>query len=89
MADFNYDTASIVLMETKGISVNGDVFRCPLDWIVKEAEERIRSRFVLQGGRIEENGIPLKETDVIGNAIGSLAFVGGLCTVQQGRFTVL
>jgi hypothetical protein len=56
----------------------GEVVRCPLTWTVDNAEAKIRASFELSGGRIEDQyGVTMEGTDVIGNAVGDLTFVGG------------
>ena len=70
-------------MATKDIRVimNGEIYPCPVGWTVETAERRIRSRYVLQGGELQHNAIPVdEETDQIGSFAGALNFVGG----QQG-----
>ncbi len=71
-------------MTTKDIAVNGQVFPCPLSWTVEQAEERIRSRYFLQGGGIEEDGVPVLGTALIRDLAGALAFVGGQPIQQLG-----
>ncbi len=65
-------------MATKEIRVivNGAIFNCPIDWTVEEAEARIRSRYVLEGGGVEENGIPVLATAQISALAGALTFAG-------------
>ena len=64
-------------MATKDITVNGEVFRCPVDWTVEETIRRIRSRYVLQGGGIDHNNVPVLATDLVSSFTGTLVFVGG------------
>jgi hypothetical protein len=66
-------------MATKDITVivNGSIFKCPTDWTVAEAEERIRSRYALHGGGIEKDGIAVRATDLISSFAGTLTFAGG------------
>ena len=71
-------------MATKDITVNGEVFPCPNDWTVDQAETRIRSFYVLAGGGLREGGVPLLGTQRIGDTVGALSFVGGQQT-QQGK----
>ena len=71
-------------METKDINVNGQVFRCPIEWTVEEAESKIRSRYGLQIGGIEEDGIPVLGTARIKDVAGPLTFVGGQPIQQLG-----
>jgi hypothetical protein len=53
-------------MATKNITVNGEVFRCPIDWTVDQAESKIRSAYLLAGyphiGYLQEGGVPLLGT---------------------------
>jgi len=65
-------------MATKDITVivNGSIFKCPTDWTVAEAEERIRSRYALHGGGIEKDGIAVRATDLISALTGTLTFAG-------------
>jgi hypothetical protein len=56
---------------------DGAVFRCRPEWNVDKAEAEIRGRFELSGGGIEDQNGALEGTDVIGNAVGDLTFVGG------------
>ena len=58
-------------METKNIDVNGETFCCPITWTVKQARERIRARYGLQGGGIDENNIPVLGT-VLSQVLWSL-----------------
>ena len=69
-------------MANKDVAVNGQICRCGADWTVEVAERRIRSRFGLQFGSLEEDGVVLLEGVVIGSLAGSLAFVGGQA-IQQ------
>jgi hypothetical protein len=64
-------------MEISQIHVNGEVFNCPRDWSVEMAESRIRTRYGLQFGAIEADGIAVFLTSLISNLPGDLAFVGG------------
>lgn len=70
-------------MATKDIDVNGVVFPCPVEWTVIQAVTNIRSIYVLQGGGIRHDGVPVSESDPrsIGSFAGALAFVGG--PIQQ------
>ena len=72
-------------MTTKDITVNGGVFRCPVDWRVEDAEGRIRSHYGLQFGGIEHNNVPLRRVDLIGSFTGTLVFVGGQPIQQPGK----
>ena len=64
-------------MPTKDINVHGNVFPCPTDWTVEEAEARIRSSYGIQFGGIEHNGISVLGTSLISSFTGNLDFVGG------------
>ena len=44
---------------------------------MEKAERRIRSRFGLQHGGLEEDGIAAEETDLISALTGTLTFAGG------------
>ena len=74
-------------MAAKDITVNGEVFPCPTDWTVDEAEPRIRSFYVLAGGGLRADGLPLLGTKRIGDTVGALSFVGGQQT-QLGKSAV-
>ncbi len=50
-------------MATKDITVNGEVFLCPTDWTVDEAKAKIRSVYLLAGGGLRANGVPLLGTN--------------------------
>ena len=74
-------------MATKDITVNDEVFRCPIDWTVDQAKAEIRSFYVLAGGGLQEVGVPLLGTQRIGDTVGTLSFVGGK-QIQQGKSAV-
>ena len=60
------------------ISVNGANFPCPSSATIGQAESRIRSRFGLQFGSLEDqNGALMDENASIETAIGTISFVGG------------
>ena len=57
---------------------NEDVFFNPA-WTGAQAEKKIRERFLLQGGGLEdENGITVEDDDILGER--QLRFVGGRST---------
>ena len=64
-------------MTTKDIAVNGQVFRCPIEWTVDQARYEIRSWYCLQGGGIavEGNRVPVPGDKLISSLTGTLAFV--------------
>ena len=62
---------------TKNIIVGEQIFPCPVNWTVDQARNEIRSAFVLSGGYIAENNIPLAGTDTIREKTGDLEFVAG------------
>ena len=57
--------------------MSGEVFPCPVHWTIYEAREEIRALFMLQGGGIRHQDIPVLGTDLIGSFTGNLVFVGG------------
>ena len=67
----------------KDVHVNGQVFRCSVEWTVEQAETRIRSFYGLQNGGIVEDGDPVLGTQLISSLTGTLAFVGGQ---QLGKY---
>ncbi len=69
-------------MTSKNIAVNGKIFRCPIEWTVEQARCEIRSRYVLPGGDIEEDGVPLLGSVLIRLTSGALVFVAGQ-TIQS------
>ena len=71
-------------MATKDITVNGEVFPCPNDWTVDQAKAEIRSAYLLAGGGLRADGVPLLGTQRIGDTAGALSFAGGQST-QQGK----
>ena len=80
--------AGTTIMTTKDINVNGEVFRCPVDWTVMEARDEIRSRFVLHGGGIYHNNVPVRATDLISSFTGTLVFFGGQPIQQPSKHFV-
>jgi hypothetical protein len=48
---------------------------CSDNWTVENVINEIRSRFQLRGGGINEDGVALLSTEVIGNTNGVLLFV--------------
>ena len=72
---------------TKDITVRGEVFPCPKDWTVDQAKEEIRSFYVLAGGGLQADGVPLLGTQRIGDTAGALSFVGGQQTLQGKTMT--
>lgn len=64
-------------MASKDIDVGGRVFHCPVEQAVEQAETTIRSRFGLQVGGIDQDGLPALGTAPISSLTGSLAFVDG------------
>ena len=72
-------------MATRNIEVNGSNFRCPVGATVDQAEIRIRSRYLLAGGGLEdEKGALVDGAALIGATTGYLTFVGGQ-PIQQGK----
>ena len=64
-------------MSTKDITVNGNIFQCPTDWNVDQAEATIRSYYGIRFGRIEHNGIStVLATTLISTFTGNLVYVG-------------
>jgi hypothetical protein len=55
----------------------GEVYRCRPDWDVNEARSKIREGSRLDGGWIEDENGMMRGTDLIGNAVGDLTFMGG------------
>ena len=72
-------------MATKDITVNGEIFRCPIDWTLTEARDEIRDRYVLEGGGIDHNNVPVRGSDLIKTFSGTLAFVGGRSKQQPSK----
>ena len=64
--------------------MNGEDFNCPKEWNVEKAEARIRTRYGLQFGGIEANGVAVLSTSLISSLAGDLAFVGGK-PIQAGN----
>jgi hypothetical protein len=56
---------------------DGHVFRCRSRWTVDEAKAKIRMAYGLEFGGIHDQVGAFGETDVIGDAVGDLTFVGG------------
>ena len=72
-------------MAQRNILVNGQGFPCPDGATVDQAEARIRSRFLLAGGGLEDqNGAVMDGNALIGTTTGALSFVGGQ-PGQQGN----
>ena len=72
-------------MAKRNIVVNGNNFPCPVGATVDQAESRIRSRFGLQfGGLEDDNGALIDGTALIGATVGALSFVGGQ-PIQHGK----
>jgi hypothetical protein len=72
-------------MAKRNISVNGQNFPCPVGATVDQAEARIRSRYgLLYGGLEDQNGALMDGTVLIGATTGPLSFVGGQ-PIQQGK----
>jgi hypothetical protein len=69
--------------EIRVVVREGAVFRCRPDWTVDEAEAKIRAKYGLKFGGTEDQVGDLKGTDVIGNAVGDLTFVGGRALPPQ------
>ena len=72
-------------MATKSIIVGTQIFPCPIGWTVNQARDEIRSRFGLQNGGLDENGIPVLGSAMISSFRGNLTFVGGQFIQQQGK----
>jgi hypothetical protein len=46
------------------IKIDGrKTFRCPVGWSSGEARTEIQARYLLNGGGINRNGIPIRSTD--------------------------
>jgi hypothetical protein len=73
--------------EIRVVVREGAVFRCRPDWTVDEAEVKIRAKYGLEVGGTEDQVRDLKGTDVIGNAVGDLTFVGGRALPPQPAAT--
>jgi hypothetical protein len=60
-------------------------------WTVDEAEAGIRAMYGLEFGGIKDQNGAMKGTDVIGNAVGDLTFVGGreISSQPTGIFAIL
>jgi hypothetical protein len=62
----------------KNIDVNGANFPCPVVASIDEAEKRIRSRYNLTGGGLEDaNGALFNGTALISVTVGALFFIDG------------
>jgi hypothetical protein len=62
----------------KTIHIDGQrIFQCPIGWTVEDAEKKIRSCYVLNGGLITKNGIAARSADLIMED-GEYAFVNAL-----------
>jgi hypothetical protein len=48
------------------IKIDGrKTFRCPVGWSAGEARTEIQARYLLTGGGIHRDGIPIRSTDLI------------------------
>lgn len=67
------------IMETTNIRVivAGRDYSCPVEWTVEEARNEIQTRYSLIGGAIENNGIPVLGSALIGSLAGPLTFIDG------------
>ncbi len=72
----------LILQSTKGITVDGNIYQCPTDWTVEQAEGSIRHRYGLQGGEIEHDNLAVLGTTLISTFTGNLVFVGGHSSIQ-------
>jgi hypothetical protein len=55
----------------------GDIFPCRPEFTVDDAVAGIREGYSLSGGYIRDQRGAMRGTDVIGDAVGDLTFVGG------------
>lgn len=74
-------------METKNIDVNGEVFPCPIEWTVDQAEARIKSFYSFSRGGIRQNNVSVLGNWLIGSLTGNLVYVGGQSIQQSGKFS--
>lgn len=75
-------------MPLKTIRVEGKAdFNCPDNWTVDQAKSEIRSGYLLAGGFLLEDGVPLLGTVLISSTAGALSFAGG--QAQQGDFLIV
>ena len=69
--------------QPRDIHVGKYIFPCPVSATVKQAENRIRSRYGLQfGGLEDQNGALINTNARIGLAVGTISFVGGRPIIQ-------
>ncbi len=62
--------------------MDGNIYQCPTEWTVEQAEGSIRSRYGLQGGEIEHDNVAVLGTTLISTFTGNLVFVGNQ-SIQQ------
>ena len=67
----------------KGVNVRGQNFPCRVEWTVDQAEGKIRTTFCLEGGRIDQDGLPVLGSVSIGSLSGDLVFTEVFATGED------